>query len=120
MFQNVSKDYTEDNKEINIKNNKSIKDILKNIVKGQSIILYILSLMLSCVNGIGLSYSVFAIAIFAAAISNGIPVGVLFVLTMVGTLIKFQTAGLLSYLFTSAILVALILTFKPKKLLLEF
>ena len=91
MFQNVSKDYTEDNKEINIKNNKSIKDILKNIVKGQSIILYILSLMLSCVNGIGLSYSVFAISIFAAAISNGIPVGVLFVLTMVGTLIKFQT-----------------------------
>lgn len=120
MFQNVSKDYTEDNKEINIKNNKSVKDILKNIVRGQSIILYILSLMLSCVNGVGLGYSVFAIAIFAAAISNGIPVGVLFVLTMVGTLIKFQTAGLLSYLFTSAILVALILTFKPKKLLLEF
>lgn len=120
MFQNVSKDYTEDNKEINIKNNKNIKDILKNIVKGQSIILYILSLMLSCVNGVGLNYSVFAIAIFAAAISNGIPVGVLFVLTMVGTLIKFQTAGLLSYLFTSAILVALILIFKPKKLLLEF
>lgn len=120
MFQNVSKDYTEDNKEINIKNNKSVKDILKNIVRGQSIILYILSLMLSCVNVVGLGYSVFAIAIFAAAISNGIPVGVLFVLTMVGTLIKFQTAGLLSYLFTSAILVALILTFKPKKLLLEF
>ena len=44
MFQNVSKDYTEDNKEINIKNNKSIKDILKNNI---SFILQLIMLKLS-------------------------------------------------------------------------
>ena len=119
MFQNISKDYTEE-KEINIKSKNNIKDIIKSVIKGQSIFLYIFSLMLSCVDGIGLNYSLFAVAIFAATISNGIPVGVLFVLTMIGTLAKFQTAGLLSYLFTIAILVVLILMFKPKKLLLEY
>ena len=120
MFQNVSADYTEDKNEMNIKSKRNIKEIIRNIVKGQSIFLYIFSLMLSCVDGVGLNYSIFAVAIFAATIANGIPVGVLFILTMIGTLVKFQTSGLFSYLFTIAILVVFILIFKPKKLLLEY
>ena len=94
--------------------------LIKSAIKGQSILLYIIALMLSCSEGIGLNYSIFAIAIFAATISNGIPVGILYVFTMIGTLIKFQTAGLLAYLFTSAILILLILTFKPKKIILTY
>lgn len=119
MFQNVSMDMTEEYQEVN-NNKRNIKNIIKTMVKGQSILLYILSFMLSCVNGLGINYSIFAISIFAAVISNGIPVGVLFVLTMIGTLIKFQTSGLLSYLFTSAVLVVLVLMFKPKKLIAEY
>lgn len=119
MFQNITMDVTEEIKEVK-NNKKDIKIILKTMAKGQSILLYILSFMLSCIDGLGLNYSIFAIAIFAGAISNSIPMGILYVLTMIGTLIKFQTAGLLSYLFTTAILVVLILTFKPKKLLLEY
>ena len=119
MFQNVSMDMTEEYREVN-NNKRNIKNIVKTMVKGQSILLYILSFMLSFVDGLGLNYSIFAIAIFAAVISNGIPMGVLFVLTMIGTLMKFQTAGLLSYLFTSAILVVLVLIFKPKKLIAEY
>lgn len=120
MFQNVSKDYTEENKEININKKNNIKNIIKSAIKGQGILLYLFAFMLSCVDGLGVNYSIFAISIFAATISNGIPVGILYVLTMVGTLIKFQTEGLLSYIFTSAIMIALILIFKPKKLLLEY
>lgn len=120
MFQNVYRDSTEEKGEINIKSNNKIIDFIKKILKGQSIILYILSLMLSCVDGIGLNYSIFAVAIIAATISNSIPVGFLFILTLIGTFIKFQTAGILSYLCTIAILLALILIFKPKKLLLEY
>ena len=119
MFQNVSIDMTEEYQEVS-NNKRNIKNIIKTMVKGQSILLYILSFMLSCVDGIGLNYSIFAIAIFAAVISNGIPMGVLFVLTMIGTLIKFQTGGLLSYIFTSAVLVVLVLLFKPKKLIVEY
>jgi len=120
MFQNVYRDYTEEKDEINVKSGNRVIDFIKRAVKGQSIFLYILSLMLSCVDGIGLNYSIFSVAIIAASISNSIPVGVLFILTLVGNFIKFQTAGLLSYLFTSAILVLFILMFKPKKLLLEY
>lgn len=119
MFQNITRDYTEENIE-NVNNKRDIKNIIKSAIRGQSILLYIFSLMLSCVDGIGLNYSIFAMAIFAATISNGIPVGVLYVLTMIGTLIKFQTGGLLSYIFTSAILILLILVFKPKKLALSY
>ena len=119
MFQNISKDYTEEEQSRESKK-INIRDRLKNTIKEQSILLYILSFMLSFTDGIGINYSIFAISILGAAISNGIPVGILFVLTMIGTLLKFQTAGLLSYVFTSAILVVLILMFKPKKLLLEY
>lgn len=118
MFQNISKDITEE--EMKMSDNRNIKNRIKAMIKGQSIWLYIFSFMLSFIDGTGLNYSIFAFAIFAATISNGIPVGVLFVLTMIGTLIKFQTTGLLAYLFTSAILVAMILIFKPKKVLLEY
>ena len=120
MFQNVYRDYTEEKDEINIKSGNRVIDFIKMVVKGQSIVLYILSLMLSCVDGIGVNYSIFSVAILAATISNSIPVGILFILTLLGNFIKFQTAGLLSYLFTASILVLFILMFKPKKLLLEY
>ena len=119
MFQNITMDVTEDEIE-RVNNKRDIKNIIRSAVKGQSILLYIFALMLSCVDGIGLNYSIFAMAIFAATISNGIPMGILFVFTMIGTLIKFQTAGLLEYLFTSAILIIFILTLKPKKLMLSY
>ena len=119
MFQNITMDVTED--EIKRVNNKrDIGKFIKRAINGQSVILYICALLLSCVDGIGLNYSLFAMAIFASTISNGIPVGVLYILTMIGTLIKFQTAGLLSYLFTTGILIVLILIFKPKKLILAY
>lgn len=120
MFQNISMDVTENFQEVNKNSKKDIKNIIKTMIKGQSILLYIFSFMLSCIDGLGLNYSIFAIAIFAGAISNGIPMGILYILTMIGTLIKFQTAGLLAYLFTTAVFIVLILMFKPKKLLLEY
>ncbi len=120
MFQNVYRDNTEDKNEINIKSKNRVIDFIKSLIKGQSIFLYVFSLMLSCVDGLGLNYSIFAVAILAATISNNIPVGISFVLTLVGTMIKFQMQGLLAYLFTIMTLIVLILTFKPKKLLLEY
>ena len=118
MFQNISKDFTEEEKEI--ENKINFKDRLKQVIKGESILLYMFSFMLSFVDGVGVNYSIFAIAILAASVSNEIPVGFLFILTLIGTLLKFQTAGVVSYLFTSAILISMVLIFKPKKLLVEY
>lgn len=123
MFQNITKDFEARNEYNEIKNNKNrkIKEIIKSAVKGQNLLLYIVAFMLSLVSGnIGLNYSIFALAIFAATSSNGIPIGILYVITMIGTLIKFQTEGLLSYLLTSFIFIIMILVFKPKKILAEY
>ena len=104
MFQNITIDVTEEKKE-KVNNKKNIKNAIKSAIKGQSVLLWVLALMLSQIDGLGLNYSIFSLATLAATISNGIPVGVLYVLTMVGTLIKFQTGGLLSYIFTTAIFI---------------
>ena len=98
MFQNITKHVEPQNDEADIKiNNKfNIKQVIQSLLKGQNILLYIISFMLSLVSGnIGLDYSIFALAIFAAACSNGIPTGILYIITMVATLIKFETSGLL-------------------------
>lgn len=125
MFQNISKDFEEETQNefdsVKVNKKEKIKKILKSAIKGQNILLYIVSFMLSLISGnINIEYSVFAISIFAAASSNGIPVGILYIITMIGTLIKFQTAGLLSYLLTSFIFIIMILLFKQKKILEEY
>lgn len=125
MFQNISKDFEEETQNefdsVKVNKKEKIKKILKSAIKGQNILLYIVSFMLSLISGnINIEYSVLAISIFAAASSNGIPVGILYIITMIGTLIKFQTAGLLSYLLTSFIFIIMILVFRPKKILEEY
>ena len=124
MFQNISKDFDENQNEfedvkINKKNN--LIDWIKTAIRGQNILLYIVAFMLSLVDGnVGMSYSIFAFSIFAATSSNGIPVGILYIITMIGTFIKFQTSGLLTYIFTSFIFIAMLLIFKPKKIFEEY
>lgn len=125
MFQNISKDFEEDirNEFEDVKMNRKnrMKQVMSSSLRVQNLLLYIVAFLLAQVSGnIGLEYSIFAIAIFAAASSNGIPVGVLYVITMIGTLIKFQTAGLLYYLLTSILFVVMILIFKPKKILEDY
>lgn len=124
MFQNISKDFDENQNEFeDVKNNKKVKLInwVKSAITGQNILLYIVAFMLSLVDGnMGMSYSIFALSIFAATSSNRIPVGILYMITMIGIFIKFQTAGLLTYVFTSFIFIVMILIFKPKIILEEY
>lgn len=123
MFQNISKDFETRDQFEDVKMNKKekMKKILSSALRGQNILLYIVTMMLSLIKGnVNTEYSIFALAIFAAASSNGIPVGILYIITMIGTLMKFKTAGLLSYLLTSFIFIIMILAFKPKKILEEY
>lgn len=124
MFQNISKDFDENQnnfEDVKINSKLNIKDTIKSALNGQSILLYIISFMLSLVDGnVGMDYSIFALSLFAATSSNGIPVGILYIITMIGTILKFQTSGLLSYVLTSFIFIVMILIFKPKKILEEY
>ena len=118
MFQNISRDSDYNQNQFD---EIKIKDKIKAILNKQSIALYIVTFMLSLVDGkVGMDYSIFAFALFAATSSNGIPVGIMYIITMIGTLLKFHTSGLLSYVFTSFVFILMILVFKPKKIMEEY
>lgn len=86
--------------------------ILRQAITKQNIVLYIISFMMSMVQ-CGDGITPFPMAIFAAACSNSIPVMLIYVITMIGTALKFGSPGVLNYLLVSLLFIALILIFKP-------
>lgn len=84
MFQNISKQIDTD--EIIEEKNENRKDKLKYIAQKlftkQNIVIYILSLLVSQVNCAG-TMAPFGLAIFAAAVANGIPSGIIYVMTLI-------------------------------------
>ncbi len=96
--------------------NKGKFEILNSIIgqtfTRQNIILYLIVFMMSMVS-CGDGIAPFSMAIFAAACANSIPVMFIYIITMVGTAIKFGSMGVLNYLIMSLIFVAMILIFKP-------
>ena len=102
MFQNIveeKEDYIQE--EINIDKKEKIKNILKKLFTIQNILVYILSFMLSIVSGIN-GMAPFGLAIFAAALSNAIPAGIIYFLTLIGTFIGFGRTRS-TYIFTNLI-----------------
>ena len=118
MFQNISgeslknqNEYVEENKKVNT------KDVLKKLFAKENIILYIVSFLISMVsfdkNNFMFSITPFALAIVASALSNNRPIGIIYVLTLIGTFIKFGLNNLLIYFITSLVFFALILVIRP-------
>lgn len=121
MFQNIAKDFINqyENDNENQKNRKSIKEILKNLFTIQNIILYTISFLISMVGfsseNLIFSISPFAISFLAAMLSNYSPVGIVYLLTIVGTWIKFGPNSVLTYFLTTLVFFALTLLKKPKE-----
>lgn len=118
MFQNISgeslknqNEYVEENKKVNT------KDVLKKLFAKENIILYIVSFLISMVsfdkNNFMFSLTPFALAIVASALSNNRPIGIIYVLTLIGTFIKFGLNNLLIYFITSLVFFSLILVIRP-------
>ena len=118
MFQNISgeslknqNEYVEENKKVNT------KDVLKKLFAKENIILYIVSFLISMVsfdkNNFMFSITPFALAIVASALSNNRPIGIIYVLTLIGTFIKFGLNNLLIYFITSLVFFSLILVIRP-------
>ena len=109
MFQNISEEnqeeneYTETKKKIDIKSLFTIKDI----------ILYILSFMVSVVSFNG-NLAPFGLAMLAAICSNKFPVAITYIVIAIGSFIGFGLNGLLTFLATSILFIAMIFIFKPK------
>lgn len=115
MFQNIVDEEKEENisrEEVQTNKKESVKNILKKLFTKQNILVYILAFMLSMVSGIN-GMAPFGLAIFAAAISNAIPTGIVYILTIIGSFIGFKTSGTLTYILTSLVFVGMVLIFKP-------
>lgn len=116
MFQNISGQQEQYNEyeEIQYNKNDKIKLFLQKALTKQKILVYIIAFMLStiqCPNGI----APFAIAILAACCSNKIPTLIVYVCTLLGTLIGLGTSSALSYLLTSIVFVLMILIIRPRE-----
>ena len=112
MFQNISAntDYVEEKQ----KNNANIKEnFIKQNFSKQSILIYILAFMVSIVK-FGNNMAPFAIAIIAAITANNIPILIPYIITCIGSLVGFGGSGLLTYILTSLIFMALSIFVMPK------
>lgn len=114
MFQNIAQDYDQyEIQDVEQQNNNTKKIEIKKLLSIQNIILYVVSFFASMVSFEG-EIAPFGLAIFAAACSNGIPSGVLFLVNATAVLFKFGINSFLAYLLTSLIFIAEILIIKPK------
>lgn len=109
MFQNLNNSNIEE--EYNQEERKN-KINIKGLFQEKNLFLYIISFMVSMVS-VNNEFAPFGLAIFAACCSNRKPVGLVYVLTVVGTLIKFGfgTAGL--YILSSILFFGLVLIIRP-------
>ncbi len=107
MFQNIQ------NNQEQSEQNYSRKIQIKNLFKINDIILYAIAFLISMV-GIDEELAPFGLAIFAAACSNRIPVGILYIFILIGTFIGFGIGGVLNFLLTSLLLVVMMLIFRPR------
>ena len=117
MFQNIdmkNADTAVSEEENNYNKGKIeiFKGIIGQALTKQNLLLYLVSFMMSMVS-FGDGIAPFSMAIFAAACSNSIPVIFIYMVTMIGTAIKFGSTGVLNYLLVSLAFIAMILIFKP-------
>ncbi len=119
MFQNISRDglnnqydYEEENKKV------STKDVLKRLFAKQNIFLYIVTFMVSMVglddSSLMFTLAPFGLAMIAAALSNNRPIGIMYVLTLIGTFIRFGFNDLLVYFITSLVFFVAVLIIRPR------
>lgn len=119
MFQNISRD-TLDNQNEYYERNKRVdaKDVLKRLFAKQNILLYTLTLLISMVGfedgSLMFSFAPFGLAIIAGALANNRPIGIMYVLSLIGTYIGFGFNNLLIYFITSLVFFALILIIRPQ------
>ena len=118
MFQNIQKDIQEEYQDDRPNQaRRSIKEILKGLFSLQSIALYIIAIMISMVGfraeSFILSISPFAISFLAAMLSNRMPIGIVYILTLVGTFISFGANSLLIYFLTTLVFFIFVLMKRP-------
>ena len=116
MFQNIANEFQENFKEdVEPKGKKKKewkKEYLKKMFSIPNIILYVISFMISTV-GFG-EFNPFGLSILAALCSNGFPIGPIYIIAGIGTLVGFGASRFLEYLVTGLFFFVLQLIIRPK------
>ena len=118
MFQNISRDTLDNQNEYSERRKKvNTKDVLKRLFAKQNIMLYTITFLISMVGfddgSLIFSFAPFGLAIIAGTLSNNRPIGIMYVLSLLGTYIGFGFNNLLVYFITSLVFFALILIIRP-------
>lgn len=118
MFQNIAKDFEENQnlyEDVELNKKEKMKEVLKKWFSKQMIILYVVSFLLSFVSfGLNQDLAPFGIAIIVAILSSCVPIGIVSVLVVVGTAIKFGGSATLNLLLTLLLVFISILIKAPK------
>lgn len=127
MFQNISKNtrevFDEDVEFEDNDVNDGIKaSIIKQTFSVRNCIIYVLSFMMSMAGGDSnlLSMVPFGLAMIAASVGAGVPILMVCISCMLGTIIKFGTSYILTYILTILVFFASVLIKKPKRNIAEF
>lgn len=116
MLQNISDNLVSDQNESVEKIN--FKEIFAQLFTVHNIVIYILSFMISMVgfsNYNSMLIMPFGIAMVAAAISNGVPIAIVYLASLCGTAIKFGGKMSAMYFFVSIIFLLAIVIKKPAR-----
>jgi len=119
MFQNLSKNYTEDTRQEENLSEKMrlLKEILSQAFEKHNIALYILGAMLSAAPLGGeaqIPFTPFGIALLAATMSNEIPIGILYFINMIATGARFGTQGIIYYVLITLLFFISTFIIKPR------
>lgn len=107
MFQNLNN--SEENSD-EIK--KSNKISFKSIFQEQNLFLYIISFMVSMVSFNG-EFAPFGLAMLVACCSNRKPIGLVYILILIGTLLGFGLKGVGTFILSSVVFLVLVLIIRP-------
>lgn len=121
MFQNIANDFSDNNKnhykDVKL-NNEEIGMFLKRSFSRQNIILYVISFMISMVSfggDISLGLAPFGLAILAATASSGIPISIVYIITLLGSFVSLGKDITANYFLTSLVFFATLFIVKTKK-----
>ena len=121
MFQNIANDFSDNNKnhykDVKL-NNEEIGMFLKRAFSRQNIILYVISFMISMVSfggDISLGLAPFGLAILAATASSGIPISIVYIITLLGSFVGLGKDITANYFLTSLVFFATLFIVRTKK-----
>lgn len=115
MFQNISRDFVEEQESVNLNKKQTLKDVLKRLFSKKNIVLYAIGILVSLVSFGGNTFvTPFGIAFVVAMLSNCVPIGILSITVTIATFVKFGPQNGLNVILAILLILASMIIKAPK------